>query len=321
MDPKKVVDDVYLDVPNGEILGLLGPNGAGKTTAMNLITADFPATAGEIYVGGHNIQTELDEAFRSLGYCPQFDTIWETITLKQHLKCFSLIKGVPRNKVDNAVRHYMAALRVEEHSETRAGDLSGGTKRKLCFLMSMCGNPNIVLMDEPSTGMDPASKRFLWNIISKNITGNRGAILTTHSMEEADALCSRVGILVKGQLKCIGTTQELKSNYGGGYSLELKGGLNGDASLEDRMTNIDDFVHGMFPSAHETERFGGRIIYKIPKDDVGKLSEVFARFEEGKEKLGIEEYSFSQSTLEQVFLEFAREQDADLKDDNQTPAA
>ena len=113
-------------------------------------------------------------------------------------------------------------------------DLSGGTKRKLSFLISMIGNAGIVVLDEPSTGMDPGARRFLWTVISANIKENRGAILTTHSMEEADALCARVGIVVKGQLKCIGTTQELKSNYGGGYQLEIKFKMDdgGDAQVK-----------------------------------------------------------------------------------------
>ncbi|XP_065066088.1 cholesterol transporter ABCA5-like [Rhopilema esculentum] len=309
---KKIVNDVYLDVKRGEIFGLLGPNGAGKTTTLNVMTADYRATTGEVFLDGHSTTSELASALMGLGYCPQIDALWELVTLEEHLKCFTLIKGVPRDQADNLVRHYMDALRIQEHAGTRAGQLSGGTKRKLCFLNSMCGNPNVVLMDEPSTGMDPSSKRFLWNVISANIKGSRGAILTTHSMEEADALCSRVGILVKGRLKCVGTTQELKSNYGGGYTIEIKCMTDELVPLADRMTKVQAFVKEMFPGAVETECFGQRLTYKVPKDDVGKLSEIFNQLEEGKRNLGIEEYSFSQATLEQVFLEFAKEQDEEL---------
>lgn len=117
---------------------------------------------------------------------------------------------------------YADALKIRQHMDKYSQDLSGGTKRKLSFLISMIGNAGIVILDEPSTGMDPGARRFLWTVISANIKDTRGAILTTHSMEEADALCARVGIVVKGQLKCIGTTQELKSSYGGGYQLEVK---------------------------------------------------------------------------------------------------
>eukprot|EP00794_Sanderia_malayensis_P009397 gene9396-10385_t len=311
---KRVVDNVYLDVAHGEILGLLGPNGAGKTTTMNMITADFPANSGEVYLGGHNIKSELSNALAQVGYCPQADVIAETLTLEEHLKCFALIKGISRRQVERVVNNYMAAMHITEHAKTRAAQLSGGTKRKLCFLASMCGSPGTVLMDEPSTGMDPASKRFLWTIASKNITGQRGAILTTHSMEEADALCSRVGIVVKGQLKCIGTTQELKNNYGGGYTLEIKCSIDDSISVEDKMASVDEFVREIFEEAEESERFGHRVIYKIPKERVGNLSDVFSTFETGKSSLGIEEYSFSQSTLEQVFLEFAKLQDDDLID-------
>jgi len=313
---KKVVDNVHFDVDHGEILGLLGPNGAGKTTTMNVMTADYTSSAGEVYLNGFSTTTKLSDALFNLGYCPQADTLWELATLKEHLKCFALIKGIARGKVEDIINHYMDALRVNEHANTKAKDLSGGTKRKLCFLISVCGSPNVVLMDEPSTGMDPASKRFLWNIISKSISGDHGAVLTTHSMEEADALCTRVAILVKGKLRCIGTTQELKSNYGGGYSLEIKSVIDETIALDERIARIQEFVKTLFPNAVESELFGARLNYKVPKGDVGKLSEIFKKLEQGKRDLGIEEYSFSQATLEQVFLGFARMQDEDVKDDD-----
>jgi ATP-binding cassette subfamily A (ABC1) protein 5 len=116
----------------------------------------------------------------------------------------------------------MEGLRIVEHAKKFAKDCSGGTKRKLSYAMSMLGNPRIVLLDEPSTGMDPQSKRFVWNTVEASFRRGRGAILTTHSMEEADALCSRVGIMVKGELRCLGSTQHLKNKYGAGYVLEVK---------------------------------------------------------------------------------------------------
>merc|ERR1719452_269223 len=118
----------------------------------------------------------------------------------------------------------------------------------------MCGSPGIVLMDEPSTGMDPASKRFLWTIASNNIVGDRGAILTTHSMEEADALCSRVGIIVKGELRCLGSTQHLKNKFGAGYMLEVKW----KSSLDSDWARLESEICKIFPGAENLESFSDR---------------------------------------------------------------
>lgn len=316
---KQVVNDINILVNRGEIFGLLGPNGAGKTTTLNMITADLLPDNGQIFVDGNNIETDLKKAFQSLGYCPQFDALWEEITIREHLKCYGLIKGVLPKDINTLVTKYAQVLKITEHMDKRAKELSGGTKRKLSFLMSMIGDANVIIMDEPSCGMDPSARRFLWTAISSNTTGERGVILTTHSMEEADALCGRLGIVVKGEVKCVGTTQELKSTYGGGYQLEIKFKTLKHEEHIDRKQRITDFVSSQFPDAQEVEYFGSRITYKIPKDEVQSLASVFQSLEAGKNDIGIEEYSFSQSTLEQVFLQFAKEQDDDHTGVSATP--
>lgn len=186
----------------------------------------------------------------------------------------------------------------------------------LCFQLSYCismlGKPSIVLLDEPSTGMDPQSKRFLWDTISSSFENtDRGAILTTHYMEEADALCSRIAIMVNGKMECLGSSQHLKNKYGSGYLLEVKLTTKeqGDSALlDDRMERLHQYILNMFPAASVMEQFSERVQYKVPKSSVTSLSRAFTVLEEGKSSHEIEEYSFSQSTLEQVFLEFAKRQ-------------
>ncbi|XP_022092654.1 ATP-binding cassette sub-family A member 5-like isoform X2 [Acanthaster planci] len=317
---KLAVRNLSLSVNEGEVFGLLGPNGAGKTTSMNVITADTGATKGQIQIVGHDIISSLSEAFRLMGYCPQHDPLYSNVTMQEHLEAYGLIKGIHPKDVKTVAEHFMDALRITQHANKKPPELSGGTKRKLCFAISMLGKPKIVFLDEPSTGMDPASKRFVWNTILASFRSERGAVLTTHYMEEADAVCSRVGIMVSGRLMCLGTTQHLKSKYGGGYLLEAK--LNpgqayysmdhatdeADRLLERLGTALHDKIQEVFPSAELLESFGERVTYKIPSQDVQSLATVFAALEEGKETLQIEEYSFSQATLEQVFLEFAKMQ-------------
>ncbi|XP_031568598.1 ATP-binding cassette sub-family A member 5-like [Actinia tenebrosa] len=306
-DTKVVVKNLYFGVERGEVFGLLGPNGAGKTTTLNMITGAVAPSRGHVTITGLDMNTESSEIYQHVGYCPQTDALWKDLTLEEHLVLYAKIRGIPTEDVQRTVQHYMSGMRVTEHAKKKSKDLSGGTKRKLSFQMAMLGGPQLLLLDEPSTGLDPSARRFLWNTISKNVKGDRGAILTTHSMEEADALSSRVGIMVKGEMKCLGSTQRLKSKYGSGYSLEIK--LTNHS--EDAQTKLEAFVKELFPGAVLNEIFGGKATYKVPKDNVSRLSKIFDKLEQGKQTMGIEEYSFSQSTLEQVFLEFAREQDDD----------
>jgi ATP-binding cassette, subfamily A (ABC1), member 5 len=175
-------------VDSGEVLGLLGHNGAGKTTTMKIMTGETPPTTGQVKIGGHNITIAKDAAFKTLGYCPQHDALWKTMTVREHLEVYASIRGVSRKDLPRLINTYLHGLRIAEHANKQTQHCSGGTRRKLSYAMAMVGAPRVVLLDEPSTGMDPKSKRFLWDTILNSFQGSRGAILTTHSMEEADAL-------------------------------------------------------------------------------------------------------------------------------------
>uniref|UniRef100_V9IBK2 ATP-binding cassette sub-family A member 5 n=3 Tax=Apis cerana TaxID=7461 RepID=V9IBK2_APICE len=305
---KVAVRNLSLAVEPGEVFGLLGHNGAGKTTTMKIIIAEEAATRGRVQIGGHNINSSITEAFKQMGYCPQHDAQWKNITVREHLECYAAIRGVPWGDIDRIVDLYLTGLQIHEHADKQTQECSGGTRRKLSFAMAMIGGPKVVLMDEPSAGMDPRSKRFLWDTILASFQGGRGAILTTHSMEEADALCSRVGIMVKGELRCIGSTQHLKNLYGAGYTLEMKL-LGGDCTPTtpsgDRITSLKEFVSSLFPDATLEESFADRLVFAVPQHAVNSLAECFMQLEKAKLELDIEEYSFSQTTLEQVFLKFS----------------
>ncbi|XP_041361874.1 cholesterol transporter ABCA5-like [Gigantopelta aegis] len=301
------VRNVTFAVNKGEVFGLLGPNGAGKTTTLNMITAEISATRGKIIVAGHNVHSSTSKAFQALGYCPQHDALWDSITLKEHLEYYAAIKGIPKGQIESLINHYIENLKVGEHADKKAKKLSGGTRRKVSYAMSMLGTPQVVLLDEPSTGMDPQSKRFLWDTISSSFkSSERGAILTTHYMEEADALCSRVAILVNGHIKCLGSTQHLKDKFGRGYLLEIKL-QNTTPNIQKQMDKLESRLVSLFPEIECLERFAERGWYRIAKSKT-LLSEAFSVLEEMKSSHSVEEYSFSQSTLEQVFLDFAKHQ-------------
>lgn len=306
---KVAVKSLSLAVDAGEVFGLLGHNGAGKTTTMKIITAEEAPTRGRVQIGGESITSNMNSAFQLLGYCPQHDALWKNITVKEHLECYAAIRGVPYGDISRLVNLYLSGLQIHEHADKQTHQCSGGTRRKLSFAMAMVGNPKVVLLDEPSTGMDPRSKRFLWDTILASFQGSRGAILTTHSMEEADALCSRVGIMVKGELRCLGSTQHLKNLYGAGYTLEMKlrgGDSTPTSTTGSRQNDIPDFVSGLFPDAVLQESFADRLVFSVPQQSVPSLANCFMQLEKAKIELDIEEYSFSQTTLEQVFLKFAQ---------------
>lgn len=286
---KHAIQSLSLAVDAGEVFGLLGHNGAGKTTTMKIITAEEAPTRGQVQIGGQNITSNMADVFKLLGYCPQHDALWKNITVREHLECYAAIRGVPRADIPRIVNLYLSGLQIHEHADKQTYQCSGGTRRKLSFAMAMVGDPKVVLLDEPSTGMDPRSKRFLWDTILASFQGSRGAILTTHSMEEADALCSRVGIMVKGELRCLGSTQHLKNLYGAGYTLEMKlrGGDRTPTSTQGCQPNdLREFVGEMFPEAVLQESFADRLVFSVPQQSVPSLANCFMQLEKGKQCFG-----------------------------------
>ncbi|XP_077535547.1 cholesterol transporter ABCA5-like isoform X4 [Haemaphysalis longicornis] len=314
---KIAIRNLSLAIDTGDIFGLLGPNGAGKTSTMKVIVGEESPSSGRVAVGGYEITSNLCRAFKMLGYCPQHDALWNNLTIREHLKLFASLRGIRSNEIEPVTNWLMDKLNIREHADKRAKQLSGGTKRKLSYAISMLGKPRIVLLDEPSTGMDPQSKRFLWDTICSTFPqgGDRGALLTTHSMEEADALCTKVGIMVRGALRCLGSTQHLKNKYGAGYTLDIKMQRQDGAWLKN-LNDLKVYVKRVFPSATLREGFQDRLTYDIPQAGVTSLANVFVAMDEAKAKFSIEEFSFSQTTLEQVFLGFAKEQELAQEDDD-----
>uniref|UniRef100_A0A3P8UFW8 ATP binding cassette subfamily A member 5 n=1 Tax=Cynoglossus semilaevis TaxID=244447 RepID=A0A3P8UFW8_CYNSE len=255
----------------------------------------------------------VDHPLEHVGYCPQMSPLWPRITLQEHLEIYAAIKGMTEQEVPGIIRRVVSALELKDHLDKQAKTLSAGVKRKLCFALSMIGNPQIVLLDEPSSGMDPKSKQRMWRAIRAAFKNNqRGAVLTTHYMEEAEAVCDRVAIMVSGQLRCIGSIQHLKAKYGQGYSLEVK--LRDGLTGRQQEALLHKEVQEIFPHAIRQESFNTLMVYKIPMEDVTSLSRSFSELERAKQTFNFEEYNFSQCTLEQVFLEFVKEQENEEDD-------
>eukprot|EP00644_Phytophthora_capsici_P017588 jgi/Phyca11/535815/estExt2_fgenesh1_pg.C_PHYCAscaffold_420047 len=221
---KVAVRNLSFGLKRGECFGFLGINGAGKTTTMKMLTGDVQPSHGTATLGGFDILSQQIEVRRQIGYCPQFDALFDLLSVREHLELFGAIKGIPQASLDRVVAEKIQQLNLADFEHKLAGSLSGGNKRKLSVAIAMIGNPAIIFLDEPSTGMDPVSRRFMWDVIADISTRGKEStiVLTTHSMEECEALCSRVGIMVGGRLRCLGSVQHLKSRFGDGLVLDVK---------------------------------------------------------------------------------------------------
>ncbi|XP_073739306.1 ABC-type organic anion transporter ABCA8-like isoform X3 [Callorhinus ursinus] len=294
--------DVSFCVRKGEVLGLLGHNGAGKSTSIKVITGDTKPTAGQVLLKGSSGEGSLG----FLGYCPQENVLWPNLTVKEHLEVFAAIKGLRKADAAITVSRLVDALKLQDQLKLPVKALSEGIKRKVCFALSILGNPSVMLLDEPSTGVDPEGQQQMWQVIRATFKDTeRGALLTTHYMAEAEAVCDRVAIMVSGRLRCIGSIQHLKSKFGKNYLLEMK------VKTPEQRESLHREILRVFPQAARQERYSSVMVYKLPVENVRPLAQAFCTLEKVKQSFHLEEYSLSQSTLEQVFLELSKEQELD----------
>ena len=241
----------------GMVFGLLGVNGAGKTTSFKLMSGILTPSAGEVRILGIDMVEETSRARRLIGYCPQFDALIHVMTVESHLYLYGRMKGLTGKDLRTAVNEKISEMQLETYRHRQAGNLSGGNKRKLSVAMALIGEPPVIFLDEPSTGMDPFARRFMWGVIQDVAEKRKQSVvvLTTHSMEEAEALCSQIAIQVDGQFRCFGSAQHLKSRYGAGYEV---GGkflpVDPDALAQKAMS--------MLPAGRELDRGGYTMMTK-----------------------------------------------------------
>ncbi|XP_077470976.1 retinal-specific phospholipid-transporting ATPase ABCA4-like isoform X1 [Stigmatopora argus] len=304
---RPAVDRICVGVPAGECFGLLGVNGAGKTTTFKMLTGDTDVSSGDATVVGYSILKQILDVHQNMGYCPQFDAIDELLTGREHLYLYARLRGVPEDEIPRVAEWGIQKLGLSEYSGRCAGTYSGGNKRKLSTAIAMIGCPALVLLDEPTTGMDPHSRRFLWNAILSVIRDGRAVVLTSHSMEECEALCTRLAIMVNGTFKCLGTIQHLKYKFGDGYVLTMKVGAAETGASPD-LASVEAFMTSSFPTCVQREKHYNTLQYQIA---TSSLARIFQLVVSNKDRLCIQDYSVSQTTLDQVFVNFAKQQMAE----------
>jgi ABC-type multidrug transport system ATPase subunit/phosphodiesterase/alkaline phosphatase D-like protein len=332
----RAVKGIYLTIEIGRLLCLLGHNGAGKTTTISMLTGLLTPTSGDAVIFGDSIHSGMEKIRRVMGVCPQHDILWTKLTAREHLEMFAALKGLKAKDISKEVEERLRDVDLVKVANITAGNYSGGMKRRLSVAISLVGDPDIVFLDEPTTGMDPVSRRKVWNLIEK-VKHNRVVLLTTHSMEEADILGDKIAIMKEGRIAALGTSIHLKNRYGAGYSIHIVGD-------ETKMEQVKEFVLqelGKNESAEKKEKAAkkkrktktktkakkekaepitstnndvrieftsvvpGIINFRIPLVLTKKMAQFFKHIEEAKKDLHIEDVQLSMTTLEEVFLRVA----------------
>ncbi|XP_055623835.1 phospholipid-transporting ATPase ABCA3-like [Toxorhynchites rutilus septentrionalis] len=303
----RAVNRISVGVRHSECFGLLGINGAGKTSTFKMMTGDENISSGEAWVSGVSLLTDMNRVHQRIGYCPQFDALLEDLTGRETLKIFGLLRGVKSLELNSVSLALAGELKFTKHIDKKTREYSGGNKRKLSTALALMGNPNVVYLDEPTTGMDPGAKRQLWDVLCKVRDAGKAIVLTSHSMEECEALCTRLAIMVNGEFKCLGSTQHLKNKFSEGFLLAIKVKRGSMEELQCRVDDVKLFITQYFTGAVLREEYQDSLSFHIPRTEL-KWSTMFGLMESFREQLGIEDYALGQTSLEQVFLYFTKYQ-------------
>jgi len=289
-----VLNGVSFAVEPGAMLGLLGPNGAGKTTTIRCITGEEAAHAGSVAIQPH---TGLGGACAFIGLCPQETILNEDLTVKENLLFFARIRGLDAAGACCHVAHILAAASLEGKKACMPGTLSGGMRRRLAVSCAMVGNPSVAVLDEPTTGLDPLSRRGIWGALQQIKAAGGCCLLTTHMLEEAEALCTNLVILRKGTVAAEGSVQQLKQQWGSGYILHVDC-KNGEAE------QAQAFVASLLPpECREPMRASsqGQVTFKV-SSDAKTVGHLFIDLASKAESMGVRHWGISQASLEDAYV-------------------
>ncbi|KAI8611915.1 hypothetical protein BC830DRAFT_1083718 [Chytriomyces sp. MP71] len=326
---------VSIDLHRGQTLALLGHNGAGKTTLLSILYGHENASSGKVLVkvkGSDGNSAVLDAAVerdlvqirQHLGVCPQFDVLFATFTPREHLRLYAGLKGITVQYIGDyaangtshdALSAYIDALLsdvgLDDKADSRAGTLSGGQKRKLSLAIALLGSPSLILLDEPTTGMDASAVEQVWRLL-QHVKRGRTIVLTTHSMEEADTLGDRIAVLSHGQFQALGTSMFLKGRFGVGYQLTVDFRTSNAGNVDELLRVVQrSFEGAVLEDDHQGEDSGSVTMVLVKPTGASqveyseRLSGLFGalQLEHNQGRLNdVQSFGLSQTTLEQVFL-------------------
>jgi ATP-binding cassette subfamily A (ABC1) protein 3 len=284
----------------GEIFCLLGHNGAGKTTTINCLTGLLDITSGDCSIYGRSIRTDALEIRRSIGFCPQHNVLYDDLTVEEHLQLFAKMKGYAGEELTKEVNEMIAAVDLEAKRHSFASQLSGGMKRKLSIGIAYIGGSKLIILDEPTAGMDPVSRQKIWALIQKFKAG-RVTLLTTHFLDEADVLGDRIGIVNNGRMRCSGTSLFLKNRFGLGYQINMV------RSAACSLPVLEAHITFHVPSAQLLSQSGLELSYRLPFACVSAFPALLRSLDSKGRDLGVDSYGLGVTTLEEVFLSVTKD--------------
>lgn len=292
----KAVNNFSCEFFSNEIFCLLGHNGAGKSTLVNMISGLLAPEKGDISLDGVSILNNRDFLYRNIAICQQQNIFFDYLTVQEHLQYMYEIKGSLKNF--NEIQYLIMNLDFSGKEDDICGTLSEGQKRKLCIALALLSGSRIIILDEPTTGLDVFSKKKLWEFL-KNYQKDKILLITTHSLSEAEYLANRIGIMSEGHLICSGTSSYLKSNYAGGFNINLI--INPKVFNENSKKTIFEKIQEFEPEAQIKIISKGVFSINIQSNNEN-LYKIFNYIEESKSEFGIEDYIISSASLEDVFL-------------------
>jgi ABC-2 type transport system ATP-binding protein len=287
----RAVDNLNLKIRRGEVFGFLGPNGAGKTTSISMMVGLLRPTSGQVFIDGEDVN-KLEKG--TIGICPQELVLWEHLTPRESLNLMGNLYELPKKESEKRTEKLLSDLFLTDKANTQVKNLSGGMKRRLNLALALIHEPEIVVLDEPSEGLDPQSRRVLWNYI-RALRDDEGktVILTTHIMEEADKLSDRIAIIDHSKLLRLDTPSNLKKEIGEGDVVDMK--LSDPKINQEVMEKLKNLAE-IEAVTEVDERINIRAL-----DAVGKLPVIMDRVEESG--VQISDLSVRQNTLEDVFID------------------
>jgi len=284
---KTVLDGIDLDVPAGTVFSLLGPNGAGKTTTVNVLTTLMKADAGTVRVAGHDVAAETKAVRAVIGVTGQFAAVDELLTGRENLQLMADLKRLESGEGRRVVAELLERFDLTESAQKLVSTYSGGMRRKLDLAMTLVGDPQIIFLDEPTTGLDPRSRRIMWDIIRQLVADGVTIFLTTQYLEEADRLADRIAVLDQGHLVAQGTPSDLKRQAPGSH-------------VQLRFTDVAELDAAARVLAGST-RDDADLTLRVPSD--GGVKSLRALLNELDEhSIDVEEFSVHTPDLDDVFL-------------------
>jgi ABC-2 type transport system ATP-binding protein len=284
---KVVLDGIDLDVPAGTVFSLLGPNGAGKTTAVNVLTTLMKADAGSVHVAGHDVAAETKAVRAAIGVTGQFAAVDELLTGQENLQLMADLKHLGSAEAGRLVTDLLERFDLAESAHQLVSAYSGGMRRKLDLAMTLVGNPQIIFLDEPTTGLDPRSRRTMWDIIRQSVADGVTIFLTTQYLDEADRLADRVAVLDQGHLVAQGTPDQLKRQVPGSH-------------VRLRFTGVAELGKAAGVLSGST-RDDEDLTLRVPSDGGAKSLRALLN-ELDEQSIDVEEFSVHTPDLDDVFL-------------------